>query len=167
MSFAAGYGTSVGEQGLQLSAGQRQRIAIARAMLKNAPILLLDEPTAALDPESEQAIQIALQELRKGRTTVVVAHRLQTIVGADRIYMIEDGRASRAARIRNSWRAAGNITPSSACNSPPPRPQRSAASEIRFLIGLEFVLALRLRIRSRLRSARPSAHAAVSSADGL
>ncbi|MGA3304234.1 MAG: ABC transporter ATP-binding protein [Methylovirgula sp.] len=93
MSFAAGYGTSVGEQGLQLSAGQRQRIAIARAMLKNAPILLLDEPTAALDPESEQAIQIALQELRKGRTTVVVAHRLQTIVGADRIYMIEDGRA--------------------------------------------------------------------------
>jgi ATP-binding cassette subfamily B protein len=93
MSFAAGYGTSVGEQGLQLSAGQRQRIAIARAMLKNAPILLLDEPTAALDPESEQAIQIALKELRKGRTTVVVAHRLQTIVGADRIYMIEDGRA--------------------------------------------------------------------------
>jgi ATP-binding cassette subfamily B protein len=93
MSFSAAYGTSVGEQGMQLSAGERQRIAIARAMLKDAPILLLDEPTAALDPESEQAIQTALDELRKGRTTVVVAHRLQTIVGADRIYMIDEGRA--------------------------------------------------------------------------
>ena len=93
MSFAAGYATSVGEHGLHLSAGQRQRIAIARAILKNAPILLLDEPTAALDPESEQAIQAALEGLRRGRTTIVVAHRLQTIIGADRITMIEAGRA--------------------------------------------------------------------------
>lgn len=93
LSFAAGYGTSVGEHGMQLSAGERQRIAIARAILKDAPILLLDEPTAALDAESEQAIQTALDDLRKGRTTVVVAHRLQTIVDADRIYMIDEGRA--------------------------------------------------------------------------
>jgi ATP-binding cassette subfamily B protein len=93
MSFAEGYGTPVGEQGTQLSAGQRQRVAIARAILKDAPILLLDEPTAALDPESEQAIQTALDTLRKGRTTIVIAHRLQTIVGADRIYMIDEGRA--------------------------------------------------------------------------
>jgi ABC-type multidrug transport system fused ATPase/permease subunit len=92
-SFAAGYATSVGEHGLHLSAGQRQRIAIARAILKNAPILLLDEPTAALDPESEQAIQAALEDLRRGRTTIVVAHRLQTIIAADRIVMIEAGRA--------------------------------------------------------------------------
>jgi ATP-binding cassette subfamily B protein len=93
MSFADGYDSSVGEQGTQLSGGQRQRIAIARAMLKNAPILLLDEPTAALDSESEREVQAALDALRIGRTTMVVAHRLQTIVGADRIYVIEKGRA--------------------------------------------------------------------------
>jgi ATP-binding cassette subfamily B protein len=93
MSFAAGYEAAVGEQGAQLSGGQRQRIAIARAILKNAPILLLDEPTAALDSESEREVQSALDALRAGRTTMVVAHRLQTIVGADRIYVIEKGRA--------------------------------------------------------------------------
>ena len=93
ISFAEGYDASVGEQGTQLSGGQRQRIAIARAMLKNAPILLLDEPTAALDSESEREVQAALDALRVGRTTMVVAHRLQTIVGADRIYVIEKGRA--------------------------------------------------------------------------
>jgi len=93
MSFAEGYDANVGEQGTQLSGGQRQRIAIARAILKNAPILLLDEPTAALDSESEREVQTALDALRVGRTTMVVAHRLQTIVGADRIYVIEKGRA--------------------------------------------------------------------------
>ena len=93
MRFAEGYDASVGEQGLQLSGGQRQRIAIARALLKDAPILLLDEPTAALDSESEREVQSALDALRRGRTTIVVAHRLQTIIGADRIYVIEHGRA--------------------------------------------------------------------------
>jgi subfamily B ATP-binding cassette protein MsbA len=91
--FAAGYETNVGEQGAQLSGGQRQRIAIARAILKDAPILLLDEPTAALDSESEREVQKALDDLRIGRTTLVVAHRLQTIVGSDRIWVIEAGRA--------------------------------------------------------------------------
>ncbi len=93
MSFRDGYDTNVGEQGLQLSGGQRQRIAIARALLKDAPILLLDEPTAALDSESEREVQTALDALQSGRTTIVVAHRLQTIIGADCIYVIEDGRA--------------------------------------------------------------------------
>jgi ATP-binding cassette subfamily B protein len=93
LQFAAGYDTSVGEQGAQLSGGQRQRIAIARAILKDAPILLLDEPTAALDSESEREVQKALDDLRIGRTTLVVAHRLQTIVGSDCIWVIENGRA--------------------------------------------------------------------------
>jgi subfamily B ATP-binding cassette protein MsbA len=93
MGFAEGYDTNVGEQGAQLSGGQRQRVAIARALLKDAPILLLDEPTAALDSESEREVQKALHALREGRTTIVVAHRLQTIIGADRIYVIENGAA--------------------------------------------------------------------------
>jgi subfamily B ATP-binding cassette protein MsbA len=93
LQFAAGYDTNVGEQGAQLSGGQRQRIAIARAILKDAPILLLDEPTAALDSESEREVQKALDGLRAGRTTLVVAHRLQTIVDSNRIWVIEGGRA--------------------------------------------------------------------------
>jgi ATP-binding cassette subfamily B protein len=94
--FSTGYETSVGEQGAQLSGGQKQRIAIARAILKDAPILLLDEPTAALDSESEREVQKALDELRIGRTTLVVAHRLQTIINADTIVVIEGGRAAEA-----------------------------------------------------------------------
>ena len=93
MGFKTGYDTGVGEQGAQLSGGQRQRIAIARAFLKNAPIILLDEPTAALDSESEREVQKALDSLRQGRTTLVVAHRLQTIVNSDRICVIENGKA--------------------------------------------------------------------------
>ena len=92
-SFDRGFDTEVGEQGAKLSGGQRQRIAIARAFLKKASIILLDEPTAALDSESEREVQKALSELRVGRTTIVVAHRLQTIVDADRICVIENGRA--------------------------------------------------------------------------
>ncbi|HCC24695.1 MAG TPA: ABC transporter permease, partial [Holosporales bacterium] len=86
-----GYNTFVGEQGIRLSGGQRQRLSIARAMLKNAPILLLDEATSSLDTESEKQVQTALNHLMEGRTTVVVAHRLSTVIDADKIYVIEEG----------------------------------------------------------------------------
>ncbi|MGB6535683.1 MAG: ABC transporter ATP-binding protein [Xanthobacteraceae bacterium] len=91
LGLPLGYDTPVGEHGLQLSGGQRQRIAIARALIKNAPVILLDEATAALDSESERAVQGALGELCKDRTTLVIAHRLSTIMHADRILVVEDG----------------------------------------------------------------------------
>lgn len=87
-----GLDTQVGEAGGKLSGGQKQRISIARALLKNAPILLLDEATSALDTESEKYIQKSLDELMKGRTTFVVAHRLSTIIGADKIVVMKTAR---------------------------------------------------------------------------
>ena len=92
MSLPDGYETLVGERGIKLSGGQRQRIAIARAILKDAPILVLDEATSALDSESEALIQDALEKLMKGRTSIVVAHRLSTIASMDNIVVLEGGK---------------------------------------------------------------------------
>ena len=87
-----GYDTVIGEQGQGMSGGERQRIAIARAFLRNAPLIILDEPTSALDNETEVQLQIALERLRKGRTMIVIAHRLSTVRHATRIVVLERGR---------------------------------------------------------------------------
>jgi ATP-binding cassette subfamily B protein len=138
MSFDAGYDTEVGEHGLRLSGGQRQRVAIARALIKNAPIILLDEATAALDSESEQHVQQAIAELCKGRTTLVIAHRLSTIMHADRILIIEGGAVTEAGRHDELLRKGGRYAsfyslqlthqgPTPAIDAPPHVPAQGAA----------------------------------------
>ena len=98
MEKPEGFEAVVGEKGMQLSGGQRQRLAIARAMLKDAPVLVLDEATSALDTESERAVQVALDELTKGRTTFCIAHRLSTILHADVIVVMNEGRIVETGR---------------------------------------------------------------------
>jgi ABC-type multidrug transport system fused ATPase/permease subunit len=107
MSFPRGYDTPVGEHGLQLSGGQRQRVAIARALIKNAPIILLDEATAALDSESELQVREAMDHLCQGRTTLAIAHRLHTVSHADCIHVVEDGRLVESGRHDDLLRAGG------------------------------------------------------------
>ena len=91
-----GYATVIGERGVRLSGGQRQRIAIARALLRDAPILVLDEALSSVDAENEAVIQEALDRLMQGRTTLILAHRLSSVIGADRILVL-DGGGRRAA----------------------------------------------------------------------
>jgi ATP-binding cassette subfamily B protein len=107
MGFPLGYNTPVGEHGTQLSGGQRQRIAVARALLKNAPIILLDEATAALDSESEKQVQEAIKHLCEGRTTIVIAHRLHTIMHADAILVVEGGEIVERGRHDDLLRRGG------------------------------------------------------------
>lgn len=96
-----GYDTIVGEGGASLSGGERQRISIARALLKDAPIVVLDEATASIDPENEQLIQQALTELTREKTVVVIAHRLATIEHADQILVVEDGTVIQRGPMRS------------------------------------------------------------------
>ena len=107
MGFPLGYDTPVGEHGTQLSGGQRQRVAVARALVKNAPIILLDEATAALDSESEQQVQEAIEHLCQNRTTIVIAHRLHTIMHADAIMVVEGGEIVERGRHDDLLRRGG------------------------------------------------------------
>ncbi|MET0222075.1 MAG: ABC transporter ATP-binding protein [Tardiphaga sp.] len=107
MGFPLGYDTPVGEHGAQLSGGQRQRIAIARALVKDAPIILLDEATAALDSESEKLVQEAIEHLCQNRTTIVIAHRLHTIMHADAILVVEGGEIVERGRHDDLLRRGG------------------------------------------------------------
>ena len=110
-----GYDTVIGERGAKLSGGQRQRLTIARAVLKNAPILMLDEATSSLDSESEREVQAAMENLMRDRTTFIIAHRLSTVVHADQIVVLEDGRIvergthaellERRGKYRDLWAA--------------------------------------------------------------
>ena len=97
-SLPDGYETSVGERGLKLSGGEKQRVAIARTVLKNPPLLILDEATSALDTRTERAIQAELDEISRNRTTLVIAHRLSTIVDADQILVMDQGRIVERGR---------------------------------------------------------------------
>jgi subfamily B ATP-binding cassette protein MsbA len=110
MGFPKGYDTPVGEHGLQLSGGQRQRIAIARALIRNAPIILLDEATAALDSESEQLVQEAITHLTRDRTSIVIAHRLHTVTHADCIHVIENGAVVESGEHHELLRRNGRYT---------------------------------------------------------
>jgi ATP-binding cassette subfamily B protein len=107
MGFPLGYDTPVGEHGTQLSGGQRQRVAVARALLRNAPIILLDEATAALDSESEKQVQEAIEHLCRNRTTIVIAHRLHTIMHADTILVVEGGEIVESGRHDDLLRRSG------------------------------------------------------------
>ena len=91
MKLPEGYDTLIGENGSTLSGGERQRLSIARAFLKDAPIILLDEATASLDPENEVLIQEGISELIKGKTVIVIAHRLRTVADADKIIVLDEG----------------------------------------------------------------------------
>ena len=106
-----GYQTVVGERGVRLSGGQRQRIAIARALLRDAPILILDEALSSVDAESEAVIQEALDRLMQGRTTLIFAHRLSSVIGADRILALDDGRVAESGHARGADGAARRLPP--------------------------------------------------------
>ena len=103
-----GYDTVIGERGATLSGGQKQRLAIARALLKNAPVLILDEPTSSLDAQTEASLLDALDRLMEGRTTFIIAHRLSTIRRADRIVVLEEGKVVETGSHRKLMDESGS-----------------------------------------------------------
>jgi len=103
-----GYATVIGERGARLSGGQGQRIALARAFLRDAPLLILDEPTAHLDAESEALVEAAIGQLLRGRTALIIAHRLHTVARADRIVVLDEGRVAESGT-HDGLRAAGGL----------------------------------------------------------
>ena len=120
-SLPQGYDTMVGERGLKLSGGEKQRVGIARTLLKDPPILLLDEATSALDTGTERDIQDSLKAMGEGRSVIVIAHRLSTVVDADRIVVLEAGRVGRGrARTTRCWRSAAATPGCGSASSPSP-----------------------------------------------
>ena len=106
-SLPDGLNTMIGEQGSRLSGGEAQRVALARAFLKNAPLLILDEPTSHTDPELEAALRNSMEELMKGRTTVIIAHRLETIRSADQIVVFSQGKITQCGTHDELFAAGG------------------------------------------------------------
>ena len=109
MEMPKGYESVIGERGVKISGGERQRIALARAILKNPPILILDEATSALDTESEMLVQEAIENLMAGRTSIVIAHRLSTVQHADRILVLEAGRIVESGKHDDLIRAHNGL----------------------------------------------------------
>ena len=110
MSLPHGYATRIGDKGVKLSGGQQQRISIARAILKDAPVVVFDEATSYSDIENEHKIQIALQNLLKGKTTIMIAHRLSSITDADCIYVLRDGEIAESGDYDGLIRKNGIFT---------------------------------------------------------